>query len=154
MSVIPSILSTPTRLVKAFTPFPVPTLQASSEYDQVLVEDSTNRMVESVALFQQIIEYYWFRETSFILFLNKQDILEQKVAQSHLKDYFAEFTGPQCDHEAAKEFILDLFLKRKPKTHDVYPHYTMATDTSNITFVFDAVKSTILRIHLKDYNLF
>lgn len=128
---------------------------ASSEYDQSLVEQTDmNRMFESIALFEQIINYYWFRETSFILFLNKQDLLAEKVKKSHLKNYFPDFTGPAKDAEAAKEFILDMYLKRKPDTHDVYPHYTMATDTGNIKFVFDAVKSTILRLHLKDYNLF
>lgn len=43
---------------------------ACSEYDQCLVEqENMNRMRESVALFEQIIGYYWFRESSFILFL-------------------------------------------------------------------------------------
>lgn len=47
-----------------------------------------------------------------------------------------------------------MYLERVPATHDLYPHFTKATDTGNITFVFNSVKSTILRLHLRDYNLF
>lgn len=130
-------------------------IAACSEYDQALVEqDDMNRMQESVSLFEQIISYYWFREASFILFLNKRDLLAEKIKRSHLKTYFPSFVGPMQDHEAAEQFILELYLSRKPETHDVYHHFTMATDTGNITFVFESVKSTILRVHLKTYNLF
>lgn len=128
---------------------------ASSEYDQKLAEaDDTNRMVESIALFDQVINYEWFRETSFILFLNKQDVLEKKVKTSHLKDHFPGYTGPNFNYEKAKEFILSMYMAKRPPTHDIYPHFTMATDTENITFVFKSVRSTILRLHLKDYNLY
>ncbi|KAG7251623.1 hypothetical protein CRUP_014234 [Coryphaenoides rupestris] len=43
-------------------------LVALSEYDQVLVEsDHVNRMEESKALFQTIITYQWFKDSSVIL---------------------------------------------------------------------------------------
>ena len=130
-------------------------IAACSEYDQALVEqDDMNRMQESVSLFEQIISYYWFRESSFILFLNKRDLLREKIKKSHLKTYFPSFAGKEGSAEDAEQFILELYLSRKPETHDVYHHFTMATDTSNIQFVFQSVKSTILRVHLKSYNLF
>ncbi len=45
---------------------------AISEYNQVLVEDGvTNRMDESLKLFESIVNNPFFVETSFILFLNK-----------------------------------------------------------------------------------
>lgn len=128
---------------------------ASSEYDQKLAEAAdTNRMVESIALFDQVINYEWFKEASFILFLNKQDVLEEKIKTSNLKDHFPGYTGPAYNYEKAKEFILSMYLAKRPPTHDVYHHFTMATDTENITFVFNSVRSTVLRIHLKDYNLY
>ncbi|CAB3983576.1 guanine nucleotide-binding G(q) subunit alpha [Paramuricea clavata] len=69
-------------------------LVALSEYDQVLVEsDSENRMEESKALFRTIITYPWFQNSSIILFLNKKDLLEEKIMYSHLADYFPEFEG-------------------------------------------------------------
>lgn len=52
-----------------------------------------NRMEESKALFRTIITYPWFQNSSVILFLNKKDLLEEKIMYSHLVDYFPEFDG-------------------------------------------------------------
>lgn len=46
-----------------------------------------------MALFRTIITYKWFKESSVILFLNKIDILEEKIMYSHLVDYFPEYDG-------------------------------------------------------------
>ena len=50
-------------------------------------------MEESKALFRTIITYPWFQNSSVILFLNKKDLLEEKIMLSHLVDYFPEFDG-------------------------------------------------------------
>ena len=50
-------------------------------------------MEESKALFKTIIMYPWFQNSSVILFLNKKDLLEEKIQHSHLVDYFPEFDG-------------------------------------------------------------
>lgn len=50
-------------------------------------------MEESKALFRTIITYPWFQNSSVILFLNKKDLLEEKIMYSHLVDYFPEFDG-------------------------------------------------------------
>ena len=52
-----------------------------------------NRMEESKALFKTIITYPWFQHSSVILFLNKKDLLEEKIMYSHLMDYFPEYDG-------------------------------------------------------------
>uniref|UniRef100_A0A4W2HXW0 Guanine nucleotide-binding protein subunit alpha n=1 Tax=Bos indicus x Bos taurus TaxID=30522 RepID=A0A4W2HXW0_BOBOX len=130
-------------------------LVALSEYDQVLVEsDNENRMEESKALFRTIVTYPWFQNSSVILFLNKKDLLEDKILHSHLVDYFPEFDGPQRDAQAAREFILKMFVDLNPDSDKIiYSHFTCATDTENIRFVFAAVKDTILQLNLKEYNL-
>ncbi|UMM10716.1 hypothetical protein L5515_000362 [Caenorhabditis briggsae] len=130
-------------------------LVALSEYDQVLVEcDNENRMEESKALFRTIITYPWFTNSSVILFLNKKDLLEEKILYSHLADYFPEYDGPPRDPIAAREFILKMFVDLNPDADKIiYSHFTCATDTENIRFVFAAVKDTILQHNLKEYNL-
>ena len=50
-------------------------------------------MVESLLLFETIISYPWFEKSSIILFLNKKDLLEEKVMHSDLVDYFPEYDG-------------------------------------------------------------
>eukprot|EP00794_Sanderia_malayensis_P019533 gene19533-21464_t len=130
-------------------------LVALSEYDQVLFEsEKENRMEESKALFRTIITYPWFRSSSIILFLNKTDLLEEKIENSNLADYFPDYDGPKGDGKAAREFILKMFVDLNPDTEKIiYSHFTCATDTENIRFVFAAVKDTILQLNLKEYNL-
>ncbi|XP_056146289.1 guanine nucleotide-binding protein G(q) subunit alpha-like [Lampris incognitus] len=130
-------------------------LVALSEYDQVLAEcGNENRMEESKALFRTIITYKWFKDSSIILFLNKIDLLEEKIMFSHLVDYFPEYDGPQRDVQAGKEFILKMFVDQNPYTDKIiYSHFTCATDTDNIRFVFHAVKDCILQLNLELYNL-
>ncbi|XP_064153135.1 guanine nucleotide-binding protein subunit alpha-14-like [Anguilla rostrata] len=130
-------------------------LVALSEYDQVLVEcDNENRMEESKALFKTIITYPWFQSSSVILFLNKTDILEEKILHSDLATYFPEYTGPPKETQPAQEFILKMYQDQNPdKEKTLYSHFTCATDTENIRFVFVAVKDTILRHNLKEFNL-
>ena len=109
---------------------------------------------ESKALFRTIITYPWFQNSSVMLFLNKNDILQEKIMHSHLVDYFPEFDGPQRDAQAAREFILRMFVDLNPDAEKtIYLHFTFATDTENIHFVFAVVKDTILQSNLKEYNL-
>eukprot|EP00071_Canis_lupus_P016558 XP_005642455.1 guanine nucleotide-binding protein subunit alpha-11 [Canis lupus familiaris] len=115
-------------------------LVALSEYDQVLVEsDNENRMEESKALFRTIITYPWF----------------QNCAGRPCSPAAASASpGPQRDAQAAREFILKMFVDLNPDSDKIiYSHFTCATDTENIRFVFAAVKDTILQLNLKEYNL-
>jgi hypothetical protein len=64
------------------------------EFDRNLFEsDKENRMKESRDLFHTIVTYTWFQHSSVILFLNKKDLLEEKIVHSHLVDYFPEYEG-------------------------------------------------------------
>lgn len=63
-------------------------------------------------------------------------------------------SGPQRDAQSAREFILKMFVDLNPDSDKIiYSHFTCATDTENIRFVFAAVKDTILQLNLKEYNL-
>ena len=50
-------------------------------------------MEESKNVFKTIIAHSWFKSASVILFLNKTDLLEEKIKYSDLADYFPEFPG-------------------------------------------------------------
>ncbi|KAJ0013000.1 hypothetical protein NQD34_017334 [Periophthalmus magnuspinnatus] len=122
-------------------------LTALSEYDQNLYEgENDNRLKESLALFSTVLSYPWFQESSTILFLNKIDLLEEKIGQSHLHTYFPQYTGPTCNAEAAKTFIRKMFVDRHSRRDKpFYTHFTCATDTGNIDKVFKNVKHTLFR---------
>jgi len=124
---------------------------ALSEFDQVLLESAKeNRLEESKLLFNVIITSKWFERSSFILFLNKKDLLEEKIMHSNLVDYFPDFEGPEKDAIAAREFILEMFVYSNPDKV-IYSHFTCATDTENIRFVFKSVRDTILKMNLEEY---
>ena len=52
-----------------------------------------SRMEESVLLFKTIITYPWFNNSSIILFMNKKDLLAEKIKKFHVVDFFPEYEG-------------------------------------------------------------
>ncbi|KAG9351285.1 hypothetical protein JZ751_025177 [Albula glossodonta] len=133
-----------------------------SEYDQVLEEQETdNRMEESMALFYTTIHSDWFVRASVILFLNKKDILAEKIQTSDLHTYFPAFTGKKRDAQAAMNFIQKMYImqavnrekRNDEKNKTVYSHFTCATDSQNIRKVFSDVKDTVLIKSLEEYYL-
>jgi len=127
---------------------------ALSEFDLKLYEDdTTNRMHESLKLFREICNSKWFTDTAVILFLNKKDLFADKIARIDLTVAFPEYTGGKV-FDSAVSFVKDKFLaaNENPKKH-IYTHVTCATDTDNITVVFNAVKDIILQQILSDTGL-
>jgi len=126
-----------------------------SAYDLVLAEDDqTNRMHESMKLFDSICNNKWFLDTSIILFLNKKDLFEEKIIRSSLKVCFPEYCGADEYAEAANYIQAQFENLNKAEDKEIYTHFTQATDTGNIQFVFDAVTDVIIKNNLKDCGLF
>ncbi|KAI1290870.1 Guanine nucleotide-binding protein G(i) subunit alpha [Halotydeus destructor] len=129
---------------------------ALSGYDLVLAEDEeVNRMIESMTLFDSICNNTWFVKTSIILFLNKKDLFEDKIKRTPLNVCFPEYRGPNS-YEPAVAYIQMKFdnLNQRPDSKEIYTHFTCATDTSNVQFVFDAVTDVIIKNNSKDVGLF
>ena len=126
-----------------------------------LREDSkVNRLKESLDLFRSIWINRWLSRVSVILFLNKYDILVQKITSSQckLEEYFPEFKDYKpssgfcrnfkVDNEdpevtRAKLFILELFIEITNEEMNKYqtnfkkfckPYFTCAVDSENIVF--------------------
>jgi len=126
-------------------------------------------MMESLVLFDSVVNSRWFMRTSIILFLNKVDLFKQKLARSPLSNYFPDYSGGNDVNRAAK-YLLWRFNHVNRAHLNLYPQYvilrfsnavgdanefslTQATDTSNIRLVFAAVKETILQNALKDSGI-
>ena len=153
-----------------------------SGYNLTLKEDpSKNRLKESLDLFTQIWENRFLNEVSVILFLNKVDLLEEKIdANRHkLEDFFPSFKYYQpnilpsskkhadaaraVSHEVirAKFFIRDLFMSI-PQTRPIatnngtrlcFPHFTCAVDTNHMRKIFEDCRIMIQRIHLERFGI-
>ncbi|KAA3490400.1 guanine nucleotide-binding protein alpha-1 subunit [Gossypium australe] len=113
---------------------------AISEYDQTLFEDEQkNRMVETKELFDWVLKQPCFEKTSFMLFLNKFDIFENKVLKVPLnvcewfKDYQPVSTGKQ-EIEHAYEFV-------KKKFEELY---FQSTAPDRVDRVFKIYRTTAL----------
>ncbi|KAI6654093.1 guanine nucleotide-binding protein (G protein), subunit alpha [Oopsacas minuta] len=129
---------------------------ALSDYDLTLREDDeTNRMLDSMDLFDSICNNQYFRNTSIMLFLNKQDKFMQKLQYSKLNTCFPDYAGDNS-FESSSAFVRRKFEslnKSKDKNGEmkvIYTHFTCATDTGSIQFVFDCVTDIIIRINLGD----
>uniref|UniRef100_A0AC35TX30 Guanine nucleotide-binding protein G(O) subunit alpha n=1 Tax=Rhabditophanes sp. KR3021 TaxID=114890 RepID=A0AC35TX30_9BILA len=121
---------------------------AVSEYDQVLFEDeSTNRMQESMQLFQSICNSSWFQNTAMIVFFNKKDLFAEKILKTNITTAFPEYDGGQ-NYEEAMNFIKLEFskLNQHPDKKTIYMHETCATDTDQVQLVISSVIDTIIQV--------
>ncbi|KAK5923560.1 guanine nucleotide-binding protein G(i) subunit alpha [Pseudochaenichthys georgianus] len=129
---------------------------ALSDYDLVLAEDEEmNRMHESMKLFDSICNNKWFTLTSIILFLNKKDLFEEKITRSPLTICWPEYSAGNSYDETSC-YIQAQFedLNKRKGTKEIYTHFTCATDTKNVQFVFDAITDVIIKINLREIGLY
>lgn len=112
-----------------------------SEYDEINYEDEvTNRMVESINVFDQTIHGEWFREVPFIIFWNKRAVLESKIKSSPLSKLFPEYKGGD-DSEQAFEFIKSVYLSKCKRDLSKFKHVVgNAFDMTIIEKIFDEIK--------------
>ena len=111
-------------------------------------------MYESMKLFDSVTNNQWFQKTSIMLFLNKKDLFAQKIKNSPLTICFPEYSGPNTYEETSRYVWLKFEeLNKNPKTKHIYFHFTCATDTQNIDFVFSSVADVIIQNNLKECGL-
>jgi len=122
-------------------------LVALNEYDMLMEEDDkTNRMEESLKLFQKLSGSQWLKDTSFILFLNKSDLFKEKIATRPLSEYFEdyeEFSKGNIGFETSCDYIKSQY-SRVFNGCRLYPFITNALDTHNCERVFLAVRDTVV----------
>jgi len=138
-------------------------LVALDEFDMVLEEDDqTNRMEESLNLFQKLTGSQWLRDVSFILFLNKSDLFEEKIKHVPLASFFedyATFTDTIKDKDKKKEKELGFeYIRKQFKdvfegSKELYAFMTCAIDTDSCKKVFLAVRDQVIRSGIADSGL-
>ena len=95
-------------------------LTDASAYDTMLEEDnSVNRLRESYQLLGQVWTKSLLKDKSFILFLNKQDKLADKVrsGRNPIINFFPEYKGGQVKFTIT--FLSELLAQRKKKRGEV-----------------------------------
>jgi len=112
-----------------------------------------NRLQESIDVFRDIQLNRWMPHTTFILFLNKTDVFEDKIRYSNIVDHFPDYRGFPRNERDGKNFIHQKFNDLRANGRYIYAHYTQATDEENIRVVFDGVRDSVLQMNLRYYNL-
>ncbi|KAH8111446.1 guanine nucleotide-binding protein alpha-2 subunit, partial [Phellopilus nigrolimitatus] len=122
-------------------------LVSLSGYDQCLVEDKdANQMQDAMTIWDSICHSQWFRSTSIILFLNKNDIFNEKIQHSDIKNTFPDYDGEPGDALQGREYFRSRFTKLSRKSgqtreREIYVHFTNATDTVLLRVVMAAVEA-------------
>jgi len=122
---------------------------AISEFDQACFEDeTTNRMTESLVLFDGIVNNQFFKTIPVILFLNKRDLLDAKLTKGvSFASQFPDFHGRNECNDVA-QFIEEKFMSLDQRQHKlVYAHITCATEQNSVKGVMNSVKDIIVRKH-------
>ncbi|THH03623.1 hypothetical protein EW145_g6135 [Phellinidium pouzarii] len=92
-------------------------LVSLSGYDQCLVEDKdANQMQDAMAIWDSICHSQWFRTTSIILFLNKDDIFKEKIMHSDIKNTFPDYEGEAGNAVQGREYFRSRFTRLSRKS--------------------------------------
>ncbi|KAK0190213.1 heterotrimeric G protein alpha subunit 4 [Armillaria mellea] len=121
-------------------------LVSLSGYDQCLVEDKdANQMQDAMSIWDSICHSQWFKYTSIILFLNKNDLFEKKIPSFEYQKLLPS------DVRAGRDYFKRRFSKLatkagRQKEREIYIHITTATDTAMLRVVMAAVEGTLCSI--------
>ena len=127
-----------------------------SEYDQMLLEDeSANRMVEALELFDDICNNVYFIKSALILFLNKKDLFLDKIKIKKISDQepFSDFTGGDSYDAGIAYFLKKFIALNRSSSRKIYHHVTCATDTSSVKIVLNSCNEIIITENLKNSGL-
>jgi hypothetical protein len=91
---------------------------AINEYDlSCFEEDTQNRLVEALNVFDDICNSTWFESKSIILFLNKRDLFERKIRVKDIrqeeKGLFLDYTRTLRHDTSRHPAVLHCFTRRR-----------------------------------------
>ncbi len=120
---------------------------ALSGFNQTLFEDGkTNRISESIELFDKVCREEALKGSSLVLFLNKKDLFEERIKNFDITmaPPLSNFEGDLRSFKETCEYIVDVFRNVVPVNRTVTVHPTCATDQENVKVVFEGVKQHVL----------
>jgi len=130
-----------------------------SAFDETLAEDrSINRLGDSVELWTSITSNKLLQKTNLVLFLNKVDILQAKLASGiRFADYFPSYGLRPNDYDSVSRYLRKQFNAiMKQTSHSpriFYCHLTNAIDAKSTAYILAGIKDMLMRFHLKESRL-
>ncbi|KAN0132833.1 Guanine nucleotide binding protein (G-protein), alpha subunit [Lactarius tabidus] len=130
-----------------------------SAFDQYLDEDPrTNRIDDSLQLFTSICSNRLLKNIHLVLFLNKTDVLQSKLASGvRVSKYITSFGNRANDFETVVNYFRAHFLqvhrKNNEKKRVLYSHLTSVVDIKATHRIIANVRDSIFRDYLKSAAL-
>ncbi|KAI0354208.1 G-alpha-domain-containing protein [Trametes cingulata] len=128
-------------------------------FDERLAEDRRiNRLEDSYMLWKAVVSSKLLAKTSIILFLNKRDLLEQKLRSGvRIRDHVHSYGDRPNDVEHAVKYFQqhfrDILRKNTPEPRPFRAHITSVVDTKATAVTLSVVEEGILRDHLQRADL-
>ncbi|PCH43186.1 G-protein alpha subunit [Wolfiporia cocos MD-104 SS10] len=128
-------------------------------FDERLAEDSkVNRLEDSYMLWKLVCSSKLLARTQMILFLNKCDLLDQKLKSGVLiRDHVRSFGNRSNDVETVSKYFSQHFreiMKRhSPEPRQYRVHMTSVIDTKATAVTLGVVEEGILQAHLRSVDL-
>jgi hypothetical protein len=98
-------------------------------YDKNMIEETTvNQLVDSIVLFETVINNEILNQKNFLLLLNKKDFFSRKIKTIPINNFFPEYTGNPNNAHEAREFIKSKFIKQIRRGTNCNAHFTCCTD--------------------------
>ncbi|KAF7350056.1 hypothetical protein MVEN_01307300 [Mycena venus] len=126
-----------------------------SGYDQCLVEDrDANQMQDAMTIWDSICHSQWFKHTSIMLLLTKDDIFQEKIKTSDIRTFFPDFDGEPGNAVQGRDYFKRRFgrLAQKAgqsKEREIYIFTTTTTNPDILRVVMSAVEDIVVRSHYK-----
>ncbi|EIM90839.1 G-alpha-domain-containing protein [Stereum hirsutum FP-91666 SS1] len=130
-----------------------------SAFDQYLEEDPrTNRIDDSLQLFTQICSNPLLKHVHLVLFLNKVDVLQSKIASGmRVNKYITSYGQRANDPESVMQYFRAHFLQVHRRNNEqkrvLYTHFTSVVDTKTTRSIIANVRDSIFRGYLKSAAL-
>ncbi|KAH9838519.1 G-protein alpha subunit [Rhodofomes roseus] len=130
-----------------------------SAFDQYLSEDPrTNRIDDSLQLFKQICSNPLLKQAHLVLFLNKADVLADKLTRGiRVKKYITSYGDRPNDVDAVVSYFKAHFTQVHTRNNEgkrvLYTHLTSVVDTKAMQSIISNVRDSIFRDYLKSAAL-
>ncbi|KAH9958144.1 G-protein alpha subunit [Russula dissimulans] len=110
------------------------------------------RLIESLILFEAVVNSQWFLRTSIILFWTGFNEFRAKLHEVPLVEYFPEYTGGTDADEGARCILLRFLEVNRARLH-IYSHIAEVSNVPGIRPLVAAVEDTVIRNTLSASDL-